>query len=174
MVENIVSRTIAPLVEALGERPKFEVACLRKILGQLEIGEDWIDEMTEGRHEGDCYHRVLLYQGETYEIVLAVWPVGTQTLVHNHGSSNSFGMVKILRGSIFNHLYHRIAGPENRVGKDSQSILKPGDLADVPLELVHQMGNASSQGYAASLHIYSPAIVEISYWDPETGLPCDL
>lgn len=168
-VEKLISGPVASIVEALDCSPSFQVSCLRKMLGALPITENWVNAMTEPKQEGDNYHRILLHTAENYEIVLAVWPVGTATLIHNHGSSNSFGMVRVLKGKLFNHVYQ-----EGGSGLEptTHHYCTPGALIDVPLNLIHQMGNASDEEYAASLHVYSPAIMEVSYWDPKTLERC--
>lgn len=169
-VENMTYSVVMPLVEVLDGAAELSVDLFRRALEKLEISSTWLEDMLEELREGDDYHRVLLHGGDGYEIVLAVWPEGTGTLVHNHGASDSFGMVKVLEGEIFNHLYHRDEVDCLQLG--AQTVCKPGDMIGVPKGLLHRMGNACKSGPAASLHVYSPAIVDVSYWDPETLAPC--
>lgn len=169
--DSSVSETIAPVVEALEKACSFELDCLRKILQNLDVPDFWLEAMTQERQKGPDYHRVLLYTGKNFEIVLAVWPVGTATLIHNHGASNSFGMVKVLKGKLFNDIYDVT---DNGLVLAQKLCGEVNDLVAVPLGLVHQMGNAGTEELAASLHVYSPAITDVCFWDPNSLELCNL
>jgi len=166
----MVYGVVQPLVKALDNAPDLNLALFRQVMEGLEISRSWLEEVLQDLSEGDDYHRVLLHGGDGYEIVLAVWPQETATLVHDHGAADSFGMVKVLKGNIFNRLYH--AGDDESLEPGETCICRPGDLIEVPQGLLHRMGNACEEGPAASLHVYSPAIVDVSYWDPQSLEPC--
>ena len=166
----MVYSVVSPLAEALDKASGLNFGLFRQALEGFEVPSAWLDEMLEDLGEGEGYHRILLYGGDGYEIVLAVWPHGTATLVHDHGSSNSFGMVKVLKGDIYNHLYHQADDKSLEPGE--KFTCRPGDMIEVPKGLLHRMGNACEKGPAASLHLYSPAIVDVSYWDPRSLEPC--
>ncbi|MCB1052226.1 MAG: cysteine dioxygenase family protein [Acidobacteria bacterium] len=108
------------------------------------------------------YDRRVLFTRCDIEAVLATWPPGVFTLPHNHGIHPTFGVVKVLTGTIENRIF---APDQNRIRPAGISHFQAGDILKVPLKLIHAMGNPHSE-IAVSLHIYSPKIEQVSYWDP--------
>lgn len=166
--ERGVLRLLDVFIDRIERLDRKCINGFRDIMSTLEIPSQWIesripDPLPEGR-----YDRQLLHQGHDYEVVLAVWPKGIQTLVHDHGSQASQGMVKVLAGSIFNQTY---LPDGDQVRPDSRQVFKSGDLIGVPVGLVHAMGHTGAGEYAASLHFYTPMIIDVTYWDPKTCRP---
>ena len=137
-----------------------------QILSQINLSPEWIESMVPRVIPRDRYDRRLLNRGKDYEIVIATWPKGVSTLIHDHGASQSQGAVRVLRGEIFNHTYNKVN--ENQVSPDLELVHKQGELIDVPQGLIHAMGNNTEDCFSMSLHIYTPAIVNVTYWDRET------
>ncbi len=144
-------------------------AAMVALIEDAVFDEAWIQAHLPDPLPRETYSREVLYSGQRFEIVLATWPAGISTLVHNHGAEESHGLVVVLCGEIFNHIYRR--GIDGQVHLERQETYRPGDAIAVPKGLLHSMGNARGEGHAASLHIYAPKIADVSYWDPATLQP---
>ena len=142
------------------------MSSFRRILEETKFEDAWIQAQIPDPLPSDRYHRRLLHKGDNYELVLATWPVGTQTYVHNHGELDSHGMVRVLMGDIFNHVYEK--EDEFSVCKTEEMVFHKDELIPVNKGLLHAMGNERLDGPAMSLHFYSPMIIDVTYWDPRT------
>ncbi|CAM2006561.1 cysteine dioxygenase [Acanthopleuribacter pedis] len=164
--------SITSLIDCCGSTTDLCIDSLTRILASLELGEDWLAEHLPNPLPESGYHRTLLHQAKCFEIVLATWPVGGGTLVHDHGSLNSQGVVKVLQGNLFNQIY--ALQEDGTVRPGERLIAETGSTVPVTHDLIHAMGHGGGhQGVAASLHVYFPWIVEVRYWDPKTGLPVE-
>lgn len=159
-------KTVEELVQALDEAESYKCEDLKEILGEVAFDDAWVRDHCPVPLPNDRYHRRVLHQGRNFEVVLATWPKGAQTLVHNHGAERSRGMVLILKGTLFNQIYKKLG--EDKVVPQAYTEHKRGTFIPVPVDLVHAMGNAGDEPYAMSLHIYTPWIIDVDYWDPET------
>lgn len=164
--------SITSLIDCCGSRPELCIDSLTQIMASLDLGDDWLAEHLPNPLPETGYHRTLIHQAKCFEIVLATWPVGGGTLVHDHGSLNSQGVVRVLQGELFNHFYELQEDGTVRPGE--RQVAPTGALVPVERDMIHAMGHAGTHdGVAASLHVYFPWIVEVRYWDPETGLPVE-
>ncbi len=159
----MTEQTLIARIDALKSK---SIANLLKIVQGLDVTPSGFDRWIPDPLPRDHYHRELLHRGEDYEVVLAVWPPGTRTLPHNHGTCSSHGMIRVLRGEIFNQIYKPATG--DGLVFAERAVYRGGDLIPVPEGLIHSMGNQSTQEMALSLHLYSPEIVNVTYWDPES------
>ena len=157
---------VSTIINQMDEAASDDIPVLRNILENLEIDPKWLRSQVPDNLSPDTYHRHVLHQANDYEVVLVCWPVGSRTLVHNHGSDLSHGMVRILSGEVFNRTYSldSLGGVKLR----QQEITREGDLIPVPVGLIHSMGNHNSRELAMSLHLYCPTIINVKFWDPET------
>lgn len=156
-------QTLIARIDALKSK---SVSNLLEIIQNLDLNPNSFDGWIPHPLPRDHYHRQLLHRGEDYEIVLAVWPTETRTLPHNHGTLSSHGMIRVLRGIIFNQIY--MPADEDGLIFAERRLYKAGDLIPVPEGLIHSMGNQSPCELALSLHLYSPGIMNVTYWDPES------
>ena len=163
---------VEDIVRKLDASPERDVPFFKKLLQEVHIGADWIREHTPNPIPLTGYQRDLLYHGSNFELVLATWSPRGETLIHDHGSSDSFGMVRVLRGKVFNHIY-KVNG-EGVLGPKNRHVFAADGLIPVPKGLIHLMGNTSGEDYAMSLHLYSPVITGVCYWDPESLQPAEL
>lgn len=156
------------MVEQLDALPSRSLEGFRQVIESLEVDESWLDEQIPDPLPDDRYLRILLHHGNDYEVVLAIWPEGAHTHIHDHGSGDSHGMVRVLRGEIFNNVYE-LRG-EGRVARVQELVHGKDELIPVNQGLVHAMGNNRlDRGPAASLHFYAPVITHVTYWDSETN-----
>ena len=157
------------LVEQLDALPARSLEGFQSVIENLEIDETWLDGQIPADLPVDRYLRILLHAGSDYEVVLAIWPEGVHTHIHDHGTGDSHGMVRVLRGQIFNNVYEKADG--GKVARTHELLHDVGDLIPVNKGLIHAMGNNQpGRGAAASLHFYSPVITNVTYWDSETNL----
>ncbi len=157
MLERVVAQIRA--LEVLN------MASLEETLDTFEPDMDLIDSLVPDDFPDGNYHRRLIHQCREFEVVLATWPGGVCSPVHDHGSRNSEGVARVLKGSIFNRIFRKDG---NRLIQTKEDIIGVGEVLRVPKGLIHAMGCHFPQGIAVSLHAYTPAIVEPSYWDPKT------
>ncbi|MDJ0836461.1 MAG: cysteine dioxygenase family protein [Acidobacteriota bacterium] len=160
--------SISNMIHTLENETKRGIDHLHRLLMDLDIDDAWIARHMPVVVPPRSYHRNLLHHGSDYELVLATWPAGGRTLIHDHGNRNSYGMVRVLTGQIFNHIYKRDGRTD--VAEDRQLVHRSGEYIQVPVGLIHAMGNHGPE-VAMSLHLYSPMIVNVSYWDPATLEP---
>ena len=158
--------SIERIVAMLDSGKSLDLPALRAALQATRFDDAWMAAHCPNPMPVDGYGRDLLHTGADYEIVLATWPVGVGTQIHNHGAYSSYGMVRVLKGEIFNHVY----APDGveRVKLLYRESYVAGGMIEVPKGLLHCMGNARTDGHAMSLHVYSPRIVDVTYWDRET------
>ncbi len=163
--------SLGSIIRSLENGALDSPAAMATLLEGACFDEPWIQAHLPDPLPTEGYSRDVLYCGERFEIVLATWPAGVSTLVHNHGALESHGLVLVLRGDIFNHIYRRGADGEVHLVREATHRL--GEMIAVPKGLLHSMGNARREGHAVSLHIYAPKIVDVSYWDPASLKPLE-
>lgn len=164
----VVCEQIDGLIESLSNLEMFQMKYLRDALDSLTLDDDLIGALLPETLPETGYQRALIHAGDDFEVVAAIWAVGGGTLIHDHGSEETYGVVRVIRGDLYNRIYrHQVDG--NVVLAKSLTHEK-GEFIEVPKGLVHAMGNRS-ETVALSLHVYSPSIVNVSYWDPSNLKP---
>jgi cysteine dioxygenase len=104
--------------------------------------------------EPDClpYGRTILYQSEAVEAVLIHLPSGTETLIHDHGSS--VGSALLLEGRLMNRFFRlQDDGFPYLAGETD---IPQGSYYFAPEKQIHQLRNAGPSR-AVAFHIYAPA-----------------
>lgn len=160
---------IDALIRRLEAGASRDIATFEALLRDLVIDAALVARYMPDPMPSSDYHRNLLHHGDDFEVVIATWPAGGGTPIHDHGSADSHGMVRVLKGAIYNHVYRREGDNVVRVAELEASA---GDLIKVPRGLVHAMGNHGDE-VGMSLHLYSPVIENVSYWDPATLEPME-
>lgn len=155
--------SIASMVENLKGLGPLSVAQVTEALGSFDYDAAWCAEQLAGGYPDDQYSRVLLHTDAHFEVVLAIWPQGAATPPHDHGVYDSQGAALVLNGEVFNQVYSRLH--DGCLCPSDKTVHGAGELIRVPQGLVHMMGSTSGEHTSLSLHIYSPGIVEPSYWD---------
>lgn len=158
--------SIERIVQLLESSCELDMQTMRNTLESVSFDQEWIQEHLPSPLPTNTYGRDLLHAGSDYEIVLATWPVGVGTPIHNHGAYSSHGMVRVLKGEIYNRVY----APDGieKVKFLYDETYNAGDMIAVPTGLLHCMGNNLKNDFSMSLHVYSPRIVDVTYWDAET------
>jgi len=156
---------IETIINKLRNTTNREISFLSDLVS-VAIDEAWILENIPRDIPAGSYHRNLLDLGDDYELVLASWPVGGGTVIHDHGSNDSHGIFRVLKGEISNRVY-RLEN-DDRVIFEKEVVHKLNEKGEVHKGFIHSMGNHSENEVGMTLHLYSPKIVNVKFWDPAT------
>ena len=142
----------------------------------------WIARLTEtwAADHGDARHYELLDESDTASVWLLGWRPGKDVSDHIaditpiHGHGRSAALVNVLSGTIANDDWGAVkAAPTARLGDFHRASMKverasAGARLFVPKWGVHDM-RADGDDMAVTLHVYSPRLAFMSYFDIEEG-----
>ncbi len=97
------------------------------------------------------YKRTILFRNALVEVVRIVWPLGVESLPHDHGKS--YGIIKVLAGAIFQDVFFKKT--KRFIGHTSH---KKNEIIFETPDVIHIVGNASKKNIAETIHIYSPRL----------------
>ncbi len=117
------------------------------------------------RHDPDGRRPVRLLATERYEVWVIGWTAGQRVRLHDHG--RSAGMLIVTEGDLTEVLPR--AGARDRLVERSVPPRRPHP---VPVGTVHDV-TALGPGPATSIHVYSPPLTTMTYYDPETLAPAE-
>jgi predicted metal-dependent enzyme (double-stranded beta helix superfamily) len=102
---------------------------------------------------------------DRYEVWVIGWTAGQRVDLHDHGGSA--GMVVVTDGVLTEVL------PPDRLGAGMvERVLAPGRPHAVPVGTVHDVAHRGP-GVATSIHVYSPPLTTMTYYDPGTLAPVE-
>ena len=104
-------------------------------------------------------HHVRLLVAETYEAWLLGWAPGQHVGVHDHGGAA--GTFVVVEG---------VLTEERPRARRGTRRLSAGDIGAVPPHRLHDVGNRSAGG-ALSVHIYSPPLTTMTFYDATGRAP---
>lgn len=107
-----------------------------------------------------------LHHDDDVEIWLLGWEAGQDIQIHDHGGSS--GAFVVAAGALVEH--HTARG---RRGPLRRRVHGPGEGAAFGPSYVHDLGNAGP-GVATSIHVYSPPLTTLTYYDLVDGVPVAL
>jgi predicted metal-dependent enzyme (double-stranded beta helix superfamily) len=113
------------------------------------------------RHDPDGRRPVRLIGTERYEVWVIGWTTGQNVRVHDHG--DSAGAFVVTEGELTEVL------PSGQGGAVERS-LGVGRLRHLALGTVHDVVNRAVEP-ASSIHVYSPPLATMTYYDAETFEP---
>jgi len=135
-------------------------------------GEDWRKFEFWDVHK---YTRNLIYQDpdNRFALILLCWNVGHYTPIHNHPDSQCF--FKLLQGSLIERTYDE---PDSSTTKrramkvrKEETLEKIGSTGYIDDGMgIHMVENPSPSTGAITLHLYTPAYLEVQCWDEMTGI----
>ncbi|HEY8547131.1 MAG TPA: cysteine dioxygenase family protein [Acidimicrobiales bacterium] len=108
------------------------------------------------RHNPDGRDPVRLVATEAYEVWVIGWTPGQGVRPHDHGGSTA--AVVVTEGELL------------EVDPTHRRRLVPGEVLRLGPDAVHDVVNHSN-GPATSVHVYSPPLTRMTYYDPETWEP---
>jgi predicted metal-dependent enzyme (double-stranded beta helix superfamily) len=106
---------------------------------------------------------VRLIATERYEVWVIGWTTGQSVRVHDHG--DSAGALVVTEGE----LTEVVPRGDGGVG---EAALAPGRLRHLPVGTVHDVVNRAPAP-ATSIHVYSPPLTTMTYYDPVTFRPVE-
>jgi mannose-6-phosphate isomerase-like protein (cupin superfamily) len=112
------------------------------------------------RHDPDGRLPVRLVATERYEVWVIGWTTGQNVRVHDHG--DSAGAFVVAEGELTEVIPAR--------GGAIARTLGTGRLRHLPVGTVHDVINRAAAP-ATSVHVYSPPITRMTYYDPTTLEP---
>ena len=153
-------------LEALAARPDWGVVELVAALRALNV-----DELTDDLVRPDPerpYGRRVLFATPHLEAMIATWTPGVRCAPHDHG--DTFGAVRVLRGRVDHRAW---AVRDGALLPGERTTFSAGDVACVPDDLVHCMGDDGWSESAVTLHLYAvgiPDMVVYGQGEPRTWL----
>jgi predicted metal-dependent enzyme (double-stranded beta helix superfamily) len=115
------------------------------------------------RHDPDGRRPVRLIGTERYEVWVIGWTTGQNVRVHDHGDST--GAFVVTEGELTEVLP---SGP----GAAVERTLGVGRLRHLALGTVHDVVNRADAP-ASSIHVYSPPLSTMTYYDSDTFEPVE-
>jgi quercetin dioxygenase-like cupin family protein len=110
-------------------------------------------------HDRDQRRPVRLVATEAYEVWVIGWTQGQQVRPHDHGGSSA--AVLVVEGELTEVT---LLGNRHR--------LVPGQVHLLGPRVVHDVLNRGD-GAATSIHVYSPPLTQMTYYDEETWEPVE-
>jgi hypothetical protein len=114
------------------------------------------------RHDREGRRPVRLLATERYEVWAIGWTAGQRVRLHDHGASA--GVVVVTEGEL-TEVVPRGGGLVARM-------LPPRRPHPVPLGTVHDVAALGPEP-ATSIHVYSPPLTTMTYYDPDTLAPVE-
>ncbi|HEY7071467.1 MAG TPA: cysteine dioxygenase family protein [Acidimicrobiales bacterium] len=112
-------------------------------------------------HDPDGRRPVRLLASQAYEVWVIGWTTGQHVTPHDHGRSE--GALLVVEGALVEVLPQAGRAPVERG-------LEAGRVHPVPVGTVHDVVNRAPAP-ATSLHVYSPPLTSMTYYDPATLAP---
>ncbi|BBH16577.1 hypothetical protein Back2_08640 [Nocardioides baekrokdamisoli] len=126
------------------------------------LAERYADEVRQGCFEvghsdGERWH-VRLHRDELVDVWLIAWPTSLNTELHDHGGSA--GVFTVVEGTLTEDVW-------NGDRLESRT-LRAGETSRFGPAYVHDVRNDRPQ-QAVSVHVYSPPLSQMNYYDVEDG-----
>jgi cysteine dioxygenase len=152
--------TLASLAERLarlGRRPELSEA--DEWMREVEVGGGELRPHVGFKEGTYARHRVCL--GEQAELLVLCWRPGQRTPIHDH--NGSFGVVKVLRGVMWETLFEMDAA-RGLLYKSARE-WTPGQVTGADVPDIHQLGNPEVSGQdLITLHLYAPPLTSLNVY----------
>ena len=134
----------------LSEKDIFTPGEVRSIVLEAHVSADDLMAWADFDHPlSDSYGRKLVYQGSHFEIMVMSWAPGDFSGIHDHGFT-SWGAVQVFGPA--EHATFRVEVEE--LTTLARWNMKSGEVIGVNHQLIHQMGNPTTDVKFLSLHVY--------------------
>ncbi|MBA2475737.1 MAG: cysteine dioxygenase family protein [Actinobacteria bacterium] len=142
--ENLTRAQLAQLAVAVGHEPQF-----------------WSDRV---RHDPNQRYFDQLYRDPNLDIWLICWLEAQDTGYHDHELSS--GAVFVVEGALCEDYFHRDERGWISVRTRERAV---GQVFDFDGSSIHGMRHAHASEPATSIHVYSPALWRMGYYEPSEG-----
>ena len=134
----------------LSESRDLRPADMRRIILDAGVKPEDLEPWADFDHPvTDSYGRKLVYKGGHFEIMVMSWRPGDFSTIHDHGYTQ-WGAVQVFGPA--EHATFRL--DNNKISTLARWRMKTGDAVGVHHDLLHQMGNPTSDTFFLSLHVY--------------------
>lgn len=159
-----LGRPPATAVPATGPGPEDREPLPAHVLADIAAGFAAARPLWEStvRHDPDGREPVRLIGTDSYEVWVIGWTTGQNVRVHDHGDST--GAFVVTEGELTEVL------PSGGSGGVVERTLGAGRLRHLALGTVHDVVNRAVEP-ATSIHVYSPPLTSMTYYDAETFEP---
>ena len=143
---------IAPLHPRLGAPLPLPLSLLLDIGEGLAAAEDlW---RPHAHHDAEERRPVRLVAADRWEAWVIGWSPGQHVELHDHGPSA--GSLVVVEGQLEEITDHH--------GRQVRRTLPTGSAVELPAGIVHDV-IAAGTGTATSVHVYSPSLEEMTFYD---------
>ncbi len=138
------------IAEKLEERRDLRPADMRRIILEAAVKPEDLEPWADFDHPvTDSYGRKLVFKGGHFEIMVMSWRPGDFSTIHDHGYTQ-WGAVQVFGPA--EHATFRL--DDKKINTLARWRMKAGDAVGVHHDLLHQMGNPTSDTFFLSLHVY--------------------
>jgi predicted metal-dependent enzyme (double-stranded beta helix superfamily) len=116
-------------------------------------------------HASDAARSVRLLATAFYDVWLITWPDGSGLEPHDHGNARS--VVHVVEGELTEVFSDRV-----RRSEPAARILRQGSSTPAAPSVVHALTNRSGAD-ATTLHVYSPPLVDVTFFDLGSADSCE-
>lgn len=142
--------SLRQIAEKLEKNRELRPADMRRIVLEAEVKPEDLEPWADFDHPvQDSYGRKLVYKGGHFEIMVMSWRPGDFSTIHDHGYTQ-WGAVQVFGPA--EHATFRI--DDKKISTLARWQMKAGDAIGVHHDLLHQMGNSSTDTFFLSLHVY--------------------
>lgn len=146
----------------------WRLAPFLSLVDRLQVTEESINPHVFFRE--DTYARSLIVLTPQFEMLALCWHPGQNSRIHDH--MESFSVVKVIRGTLTNHLYERKDDGSKPgfadVVKIRSDLHGPGGYATLDVGGIHMMENDPSSGEdLVTLHFYAEPLREMNVFLPD-------
>lgn len=141
--------SISGLLNRLSEAPPTSASEAKQWLEEADILIHEVGFFADFEHSpADSYGRRVIAEGPGYELLAMSWLPGDASAIHDHGRAE-WGAVRV-----YGPAEHAVFRLDKRELSLSQvELCLPGDILEVPPDLIHQMSNPGDQPFM-TLHLY--------------------
>jgi cysteine dioxygenase len=145
--------------------------CLERfweLVRRLKLTDECLEEHIFFRE--DTYARNLVVLTPRFEMLVLCWHPGQNSRVHDH--MDSFSVVKVLRGTLSNHVYERLDDGSRpdfcELRKVRTDLVGAGEYSPLDLGGIHMIENDANSGEdLVTLHFYAEPLREVHIFKPD-------
>lgn len=146
----------------------FELRAFWDLVRRLKLTDECLNEHIYFRD--DTYARNLVVLTPRFEMLVLCWHPGQNSRVHDH--KDSFSVVKVLRGTLSNHIYERLDDGSRPdycdLRKVRTDLVGAGEYSPLDVGGIHMIENAKDSGEdLVTLHFYAEPLRDVQIFHPD-------